>query len=225
MLTQEMKDILSASREIGWVMEPQAKGILSSIGLEVPQFLSTSQIEEAIRFAKEIGYPIVAKVVSPKLIHKSDKNGVEVGINSERKLRETFYQFSKIEGFTAVLIEEMLSGLELIVGAKDDYQFGPVILFGIGGIMVEIYRDVILRMAPLNQRDIDLMTRCLRARRLLEGYRGSNPVNFKELNKLLMTFSDLVMDLEGYMESIDLNPVICSSERCVVADARIMLKT
>jgi acyl-CoA synthetase (NDP forming) len=72
MLTQEMKDILSASREIGWVMEPQAKGILSSIGLEVPQFLSTSQIEEAIRFAKEIGYPIVAKVVSPKIIHMFD---------------------------------------------------------------------------------------------------------------------------------------------------------
>jgi hypothetical protein len=119
----------------------------------------------------------------------------------------------------------MVSGLEFIVGAKDDDQFGPVILFGIGGIWVEIYRDVILRLAPLNPKDIDSMIKCLKARPLLEGYRGSNAINFKELNKLLMTFSEFVMDLEGYMESIDLNPVICSSKRCIVADARIMLKT
>jgi succinyl-CoA synthetase beta subunit len=225
MLTPEMKDILSASKEIGWVLEPQAKRLLASTGLEVPRFISTSQIEEAIRFVKEIGYPVVAKVVSPKVIHKSDKSGVEGGIDNERKLRETFHRFSKFEGFTGMLVEETVSGIELIVGAKNDLQFGPVILFGMGGSWVEIYRDVILRLAPLNPKDIDLMIKCLKARPLLEGYRGSNSVNFKELSKLLMTFSDLVIDLEGHMESIDLNPVFCSSERCVVADARIMLKT
>jgi len=225
MLTQEMKDILSASKEIGWVLEPQAKRLLASIGLEVPRFISTSQIEEAIRFIREIGYPVVAKVVSPKVIHKSGKSGVELGIDSERKLRETFHRFSKFEGFAGMLVEETISGIELIVGAKNDFQFGPVILFGMGGSWVEIYRDVILRLAPLNPKDIDSMIKCLKARPLLEGYRGSSPVNFKELNKLLMTFSDLVIDLEGDMESIDLNPVFCSSERCVVADARIMLKT
>ncbi len=225
MLTQEIKDILSASKEIGWVLEPQAKRLLASIGLEVPRFISTSQIEEAIRFMREIGYPVVAKVVSPKVIHKSGKGGVEVGIDSERKLRETFHRFSKFEGFAGMLVEETISGIELIVGAKNDFQFGPVILFGMGGSWVEIYRDVILRLAPLNPKDIESMMKCLKARPLLEGYRGSSSVNFKELNKLLMTFSDLVIDLEGEMESIDLNPVFCSSERCVVADARIMLKT
>jgi acetate---CoA ligase (ADP-forming) subunit beta len=112
----------------------------------------------------------------------------------------------------------------LIVGAKMDYQFGPVILFGMGGVWVEIYRDVVLRMAPLNQRDVDSMVKCLKGRPLLEGYRGSNPVNFKKLNGLLMIFSDLVMDLENDMESIDLNPVMCSAHRCVAADARIMLR-
>jgi acyl-CoA synthetase (NDP forming) len=131
---------------------------------------------------------------------------------------------SNIEGFEGMLVEEMLSGLELIIGAKNDYQFGPVVLFGIGGVWVEIYRDIILRMAPLGQRDIDSMTRCIKARPLLEGYRGSNPVNFKELNRLLMTFSDLVMDLESDIESIDLNPVFCSSNKCIVADVRILLK-
>ncbi len=224
MLTEEMKGILLNSKEMGWVLEPQAKRLLSATGIEVPRFFLATGVEEAVRLAKEIGYPVVAKVVSPKVIHKSEKNGVELAIDSERKLRETFHHFSKIEGFVGTLVEEMVSGIELIVGAKNDYQFGPVILFGMGGVWVEIYRDVILRMAPLTQRDVDSMLRCLKARPLLEGYRGSNPVNFKELNKLLMTFSDLVMDLQYDIESIDLNPVMCSSAKCVVADARIILR-
>ena len=89
---------------------------------------------------------------------------------------------------------------------------------------MEIYRDVVLKMAPLGQRDIDSMIRCLKARPLLEGYRGGPRINIEELKKLLKTFSDLVMDMEGLIESIDLNPVICSPTRCVVADARIMLR-
>lgn len=224
MLTQEAEEILSASRATGWVLEPQAKRLLSLGGLDVPRFFWATETEEAVRYAGEIGFPVVGKVVSPKVIHKSEKNGVEVGIDNEKKLRDIFHRFSKIEGFRGMLIEEMVSGLELIVGAKNDYQFGPVILFGIGGVWVEIYQDVILRMAPLNPRDIDAMMRCLKAQPLLEGYRGSPPINFKELNKLLIAFSSFVMDLESEMESIDLNPVICSSEKCVVADARIILK-
>ena len=219
-----MENILLTSKETGWILEPEAKRLLSSTGIDVPRFHWTTEIEEAIRFAEEIGYPIVGKVVSPKVIHKSEKDGVEVGIENEEKLREIYDRFKRIEGFTGMLIEEMLSGIELIVGAKVDFQFGPVILFGIGGVWVEIYRDVILKMAPLNPRDIDSMTKCLRGRRLLEGYRGSKPINLKELNRLLATFSNLVMDLETFIESIDLNPIICSPTRCVVADARIMLK-
>jgi acyl-CoA synthetase (NDP forming) len=224
MLTDEMKKIISDARGRGWVLEPNAKRLLSLAGLEITRFLFAATVEEAIRFAKEIGYPLVGKVVSPEVIHKSEKNGVELGIDSDRKLRETFHRFSKIEGFLGMLIEERVSGMELIVGAKNDYQFGPVILFGIGGVWTEIYRDVVLRMAPLHQRDMDSMVRCLKARPLLEGYRGSNPVNLKELKMLLSAFSELVMDLEPEVESIDLNPVICSSERCIVSDARIMLK-
>lgn len=225
MLTEEMKDILSGAKGRGWVLEPEAKRLLSLAGLEVARFLFAATVEEVVRFAKEIGYPLVGKVVSPKVVHKSEKNGVELGIGGDRKLRETFHRFSKIEGFAGMLVEEMVSGIELIVGAKNDYQFGPVVLFGIGGVWAEIYRDVVLRMAPLDQRDIDSMVRCLKARPLLEGYRGSNPVNLKELNRLLIAFSNIVMDLDPEMESIDLNPVICSSTHCVVADARIILKS
>jgi succinyl-CoA synthetase beta subunit len=223
MLTREMRDILSASKDPGWVLEPEAKRLFALAGIDIPRFTWAARIEEAIHFAEEIGYPVVCKVVSPKVIHKSDVGGVTVGVNSREKLSEIFYRFSRIDGFAGMLVEEMLEGMELIVGAKVDYQFGPVILLGIGGTGVEIYQDVTLKMAPLDEPDIESMTRCLKAHRLLEGYRGSEPINLKELTVLLLSFSSLVMDLGDEIESIDLNPIICSSARCVIADARIML--
>ena len=132
--------------------------------------------------------------------------------------------FSHFDGFAGMLVEEMIGGIELIAGAKIDYQFGPVILLGIGGTGVEIYRDTALRIAPLNKGDVESMVRGLKAHQLLEGYRGSEPINLKELGRMMIAFSDLAMALEESIESIDLNPVICSSNRCVVADVRIMLK-
>ena len=224
MLTEEMKDILLASKEAGWVLEPETKRLLASSGIDVPRYYWATRIEEAIRFSATIGYPVVGKVVSPKVIHKSEKDGVEVGIKNEEELRETFNRFGKIDGFEGMLVEEMLSGMELIIGAKVDFQFGPVILFGMGGIWVEIYKDVILRMAPLSLCDIESMVKGLKGHALLEGYRGSKPLDLKGLERLLLVFSSLVMDIESLIQSIDLNPVICSPERCVVADARVMLK-
>jgi len=224
MLVREVWDILSSSKATGWVLEPDAKRLFSFLGLDVPRFVWAKRVEEAIQFAEEIGYPVVGKVVSPKLVHKSDKKGVEIGIDNDEKLQETFRRFSQFDGFAGMLVEEMIFGMELIVGAKVDDQFGPVVLLGIGGTGVEIYKDVSLRMAPLALKDAESMIRCLKAHSLLEGYRGAKPVNLGEINRLLMTFSDLVMDLESLIDSIDLNPVICSASRCVVADARIMLR-
>ena len=224
MLTKEMNEIIAASRTSGWVLEPDAKRLFSMTGLDVPRFTLAQKLKDAVLFAEEIGYPVVAKVVSPKVIHKSEVRGVAVGIDSDEKMKGAFERFSRIEGFAGMLVEEMVAGIEMIVGAKVDYQFGPVILLGMGGTGVEIYRDVALRMAPLAQKDAESMVMCLKARPLLEGYRGEEGVNLKELTRLLTTFSGLAMDLETEIESIDLNPVMCSPTRCVVADARIMLK-
>ena len=224
MLKDGMREIIGASKEVGWVLEPEAKRLFSQAGLDVPRFAYAKTVREAIQFAEQLGYPVVGKVVSPKVIHKSEVKGVVVGIDSDEKLTRAFDRFSRIEGFAGMIVEEMLTGIELIVGAKVDSQFGPVILLGMGGTGVEIYRDVTLRMAPLRQGDIESMVRCLKAHQLLEGYRGGNPVNRNELARVLQTLSDLMMDLENEVESIDLNPVICSSARCVVADARIILK-
>ena len=225
MLKKELKDIVTASKRWGWVLEPEAKRLLSVSGIDVPKFLWAESPDDAVQFAEKIGYPVVGKLVSPKALHKSEVGGVVVGIDSVKNLEETFHRFSSFEDFAGMLIEEMVSGTELIVGAKVDYQFGPVILLGMGGTAVEIYKDTALRMAPLKEVDVESMLKGLQAYELLKGYRGSQPVNLKELTKTLMAFSNLVMNLEGYFESIDLNPVMCSSERCVVADARIMLQS
>lgn len=225
MLTDEMRSILSDAQDAGWLMEPQAKRLLSLAGVDVTRFIWARDAGEAVKFAHSIGYPVVAKIVSPRVVHKSDIGGVVVGIGDDEGLAAAFERFRKIDGFTGMLVEEPLKGMEIIVGAKVDHQFGPVLLLGAGGTAVEIYKDVALRMIPVREEDIRSMVSGLKAHRLLEGYRGADPVDMEKLSRLLLSFSDLVMDLGARVQSIDLNPVMCSSSRCVVADGRFMLNT
>jgi acyl-CoA synthetase (NDP forming) len=223
-LTEEMRKIIEASCEAGWVLEPDAKRMLGMAGFDVPQFEWAHGLEDAVKFAKRIGYPVVVKVVSPNVLHKSDVGGVATGVAGEKQLGTVFKRMSGMDGFAGVVVEETLFGVELIVGAKNDDQFGPVILVGLGGVGVEIYKDTAIRMAPIEPRDVRSMVTSLEAHRLIEGYRGSEPVNMELLTPLLVNFSRLVMEMESLVESIDLNPVMCSSQRCVVADARIILR-
>jgi acetate---CoA ligase (ADP-forming) subunit beta len=224
MLREEIAEIISAAHQAGWVMEPEAKRLLVIAGLQVPRFKWARTVEDALRSAHEIGYPVVGKVVSSHVVHKSDQGGVVLGIDNDETLESTYQRFSAVDHFAGMLVEEMVFGVELIAGAKIDYQFGPVILLGMGGTGVEIYKDAVLRMAPLQEQDVSSMVKNLKAHQLLEGYRGSKPVNLNKLTHMMLTFSNLVMDLEQLIESIDLNPVMCSSKRCVIADARIMLQ-
>jgi acyl-CoA synthetase (NDP forming) len=225
MVSQEISGILEEARKTGWVMEPEAKRLLSLAGMDTPRFRWARSVEEAVGFAEKAGYPVVGKIVSPRVVHKTEFKGVALGLDSPRKIEETFLRFSRVEGFAGMLVEETLSGLELIIGARVDFQFGPVVLLGIGGTGVEIYRDVALRMAPLEERDVKSMIQGLKARRLLEGYRGKDPVHMGEMTRLLLTFSSLVMEIYPLIESIDLNPVFASVSRVVVGDARIMLRS
>jgi acyl-CoA synthetase (NDP forming) len=224
MIDEHFSDILSKSKVWGWVLEPDAKQIMHTAGLTIPRFVCAETAKEACDFAHTIGYPVVAKIVSPAVMHKSDVHGVEVGIDTDEQLTKTFERFSATEQFHGMLVEEMIHGIELIIGATIDYQFGPMILMGLGGTGVEIYGDVSLRMAPLVENDVRSMVQGLKGRPLLEGYRGSDSINFGELTRLLIHFSDLVIKLEASIDSIDLNPVFCTSDNCTVADARIVLK-
>jgi succinyl-CoA synthetase beta subunit len=220
-----MRDILSASRKQGWVLEPDAKLFLKLADIPVPRYKWVKRLDKAVEAASKIGYPVVGKIVSPKIMHKSDSGGVILGIDNERKLEEIFNKFKSFSGFEGMLVEETLDGIELIVGAKMDYQFGAVILLGIGGTGVEVYQDTSIRMAPITVENVFSMIDGLKARQLIEGCRGNSRVNVDKLSRLLLSFSDLVMHLETRFDSIDLNPIMCTKESCVVADARIVLNT
>jgi len=155
----------------GWVLEPDAKHLLRTAGLKVPEFKVCRKAGEAVSWAGKIGYPVAAKVVSPKAMHKSEVKGVVVGIGDDDALRGAYKRFRRIDGFCGMLVESIAAGVEVIVGAKIDYQFGPIILLGMGGTAVEIYQDIAIRMAPLIERDVRSMVGSLKARALLEGHR------------------------------------------------------
>ena len=222
-MNPEILEILSASKPWGWVLEPDAKRILSLAGIKVPRFVWAKTLKEALGFAEENRYPLVAKVVSPKVIHKTEQKGVALGIQNKIALAEAFHRLNSFDGAKGVLVEESIQGIELIIGAKIDFQFGPVVLVGMGGTGVEIYQDTSLRMAPITAEDSESMLNGLKAHRLLEGYRGAEPINRQALGSMLTAFSRLVMALDERVSSIDLNPVFCSAQDCVVGDARIML--
>lgn len=223
MLTREMERILEAWKDVGWIPEPDAKRLFSLAGFDVPRFAWAKNPDDACAFASEIGYPVVAKVVSPLIVHKSDVGGVAVGIENDERLREVFERFGAMDGFDGITVDETVPGIELIVGAAVDSQFGPVVMVGIGGVGVELYRDTAIRMAPLEPGDVESMMKSLTAHRLIEGFRGSAPIDIDIFTSLVVNFSKFVMALEEHVESIDLNPVMCSSKRCVIADARVVL--
>ena len=225
MLNDSVLTIINQSRPQGWVLEPDAKTILAAYGLPAPPRAWARNLDQALLEAATIGYPVAAKVVSPAVIHKSEVQGVTAGLKNDSELSEFYQRVSGLPEFQGILVEGMAEGVELIVGAKIDHQFGPVILLGIGGTSVEIYQDVALRMAPLTEQDVTTMVGELKGSRLLNGYRGAAVIDHAALNTFLLRFSELVMDLAPEMESIDINPLFCSDHGCLAADARIMLST
>lgn len=223
-IRDELREIVRASREQGWITEPDSRRLLAMEGLNVPRHRLTRDVSEALEFAGQIGFPVVAKVVSPQIVHKSDQGGVIAGIDSDQGLKEAFSRLSRLQGLSGVLIEEMVHGLELILGAKMDHQFGPVVLLGIGGTGIEIYKDTAIRMAPVDEEEVESMLHALKGYSLLTCYRGGEPVNIMSLKESVMKFSRFIMKLERDIKSVDINPLICNQRQCVVADARIILR-
>ena len=223
MLSKTMEEIFSKSRPAGWVLEPDAKSLFREAGFPVPRFGWVKNIDQLNEIVSQIGFPLAAKVVSPAIVHKSEVQGVALGLNSIEEITAFYNRFNTLPAFAGILVEEMAEGVELIVGAKKDHQFGPVILVGIGGTGVEVYQDVAIRMAPLSEKDIHSMLQELKGGRLLTGYRGKEAVNMKALSDVLLLFSNYLMEIAPVIESIDLNPLLCSARGCVIADARIIL--
>jgi len=184
----------------------------------------------AISFAKEIGYPVVLKISSPDILHKSEIKGVRVGIKNENELKKAWDEILisvkkskpklKIEG---ILVQKMVSGIEVAVGMKRDSQFGPVLMFGLGGIFIEVLKDVIFRIAPINQKEALKMIKEIKAHKIFKGFRGQKPINIKAIVKIITNLSKLSLT-EKKIKEIDLNPIIINEKRAQVVDAKIIIK-
>jgi hypothetical protein len=224
MLSKADNNIIEISGSRGWVLEPDTKQIMANQGFDIPNFVLTDSIQAAKDFLKNAPGPVVAKAVSEKILHKTEFGAVVTGICDGKTLEQEMVRLKTLEGCQQILVEEMVAGLEIIIGAKNDFQFGPVVVLGLGGTSVEIYNDTAIRMAPILPGDVYSMVDSLKAKKLFKGYRKKPGVNMDLLADLVAKFSSLTMDMEDRFQSIDLNPVICTKDRCVIADARIMLQ-
>jgi acetyltransferase len=211
--------------------ETEAKDVLAAYGLPVSRTMSCSTVEDAVRAAVEIGYPVVLKLLSATITHKSDVGGVQLDLADEAAVRSAYYriqdnlaQRGKSAAFDGVTVQPMIAtrGFELIVGSSVDRQFGPVILFGAGGVLVEIMQDRELALPPLNRTLARRLMERTRIYPALKGVRGQASVNLEALETLLVNFSQLLTDFSEIQE-VDMNPLLASPERIVALDARILL--
>lgn len=211
------------------ITEESAKSILTTYGINVPQYALVSTTQEAADKAKQLGFPLVAKIVSPDILHKTDVKGVKIGLKSEEEVRRAFDdmygRLSTKYHTKGVILERMVDpGLEVIVGLQNDPQFGPVIMFGLGGINTEIFKDVTFRVLPISPKDIEEMIENLRGKTMLKGFRGSEPIEHATISNMLMKISKLGVDAAPYYESVDFNPVILYPHDYVVVDAKMLLR-
>ena len=227
------QDIIDRAKSEGRTLltEVEAKDLLKQAGISVVDTRLASSREEAISISGELGFPVVLKIASSDVVHKSDAGGVELGLETAEQVGEAYdniiaaigkvFPDAKIQG---VSVQKMARpGVEVIVGMSKDAQFGPVLMFGLGGILVEILKDVSFRIVPLVKRDAAEMIRDIKGYPLLEGYRGSEAVDVGNLENLILKVSDYVEKTPDIKE-LDLNPVFAYSDGAVAVDARVVLE-
>jgi 3-hydroxypropionyl-CoA synthetase (ADP-forming) len=221
-------DIYSNKEKV--ITEELAKQVLSEYGVMVPRYALVKSAEEAEIEAEKVGFPLVAKIVSPEILHKTDVRGVKVGLQNRADVKETFNdmygRLSNQYNVKGVLLEKMAAagGVELIVGLQNDPQFGPVIMAGIGGIYTEVFRDVSFRVLPITKEDAISMIDDLKGNKILKGFRGMPPVNLNMLAEALVNIGKFGTEMAPYYESIDFNPIIFYENEYVVVDAKILLR-
>jgi acetyl-CoA synthetase (ADP-forming) len=213
------------------LLEPEAKAIIKEYGITIPKYQLATNEKEASKIAQEIGFPIVAKIVSPEIIHKSDAGGVKVGLNTVadveaayKTIMENAKKYDPKATLLGVLIMEMApKGTEVIVGAIKDAQFGATLMFGLGGIFVEVLKDVTFKIAPVNIEEAKEMINGLKAAALLKGHRNTDPVDIDALAQVLVNVSNLLIE-HPEIKELDLNPVMAYAKGVNTVDARIILE-
>ncbi|MDH7508475.1 MAG: acetate--CoA ligase family protein [Methanomassiliicoccales archaeon] len=230
-MTGEAANLIKMARDEGrnFMLEHEAKAVLRSYGISVTQDMFCRTPDEAVHAARRIGYPVAMKIVSPQIVHKTEFGGVRLNIANDEDVKSAFDEmFSSARkrlgdfDFRGVLVSEMVRGHEMIIGSTRDAQFGQMIMFGIGGINVEVFRDVSYRLVPIEEIDALEMISELKGKKLIEGYRGSERVDTNIVVSTLLAVSRLLCDFDE-IEEMDLNPVFGNAKGVKVADARIFL--
>jgi len=228
-MTNVLSDVKKQGRTI--LTEIEAKQVIKSAGIKVVETRLAKSHKEAATIAEDIGFPVVLKIASPDIIHKTDVGGVKVGLNNVTEVKKAYTEImdsvhqrnpdAKIEG---VSVQAMARpGIEIIIGMSKDPQFGPVIMFGLGGIFVEVLKDVSFRIIPILRRDAEEMIKEIKGFALLNGYRGQEPANLSALVDVLLKVSTLV-EKTPEIKELDLNPVFAYKDSAVAVDARIVLE-
>lgn len=203
------------------LMEPEVKGLLRELNVPVPAGVFVPA-GGALPSPLRLSFPLAAKIASPTIASKTDVGGVRLEIRDVTELTEVVSQLQKIPGVAGVIVEEMaLPCVEVIVGGVVDPQFGPIVMFGIGGIFVELFRDVTFALAPLDEADALRLISETKGSRVLHGYRGKPAVDVNALAAVMVTVSEIMGS--GLVEEIDLNPVILYPEGAVVVDAKLKM--
>ena len=211
-----------------FLLEHEALKVFESIGVIFPPNKLVKNVDEAVTFAKKIGYPVVIKAMSPKILHKSDYKAVIIGIDSDEDLKNQFNDMKsrlKKHDLVGILVEKQVKkGTEILIGMNIDPTFGPVVAFGIGGILVEAIGDVSFRVCPTTKERALRLIGEIKTQKLLNGFRGLPPVDRDALAEMIVQVSQLAIDLDKYIKEIDLNPVIANEDGVYGVDARIILK-
>jgi acetyltransferase len=224
-----LKNAAVEGREV--LTEDEAKKVLKYYNFPVVRTSVANNVEEAVAYSRQMGFPVVMKILSPQIIHKSDAGGVILNVHDPAEVRNAFEAL--IQRATAynpdaqiigVTVQPMVQkkGYEVIIGGKTDPIFGPVVLFGMGGVGVELFKDYSMGLPPLNTTLIRRMMEETKIYRLLRGYRGSPPADLKKLEETLLLFSQLLMDFPQIKE-IDINPLLINEKEAVILDARIVI--
>ncbi|MGB8034771.1 MAG: acetate--CoA ligase family protein, partial [Nitrososphaeraceae archaeon] len=215
-----------------YVHETEAMKVLESYGFHIPKSQLTTTEDECVKLSEEIGYPVVLKVSSPNIVHKTDVGGVELNLKNTLEVREAFRRIidnaKRSKGDAKILgvnVQEFVAkGKEMIIGMKRDPQFGPLLMFGLGGIYVQVFRDISFRLAPIKQLGARHMIESTKAGKLLLGVRGEKPSDIESIVESLQRMSQLVMDFSEIQE-IDINPLLVfeQGKGSKVVDARIVI--
>lgn len=214
-----------------FLTEIESKELLRQAGINTIDTKLAISKSEAVSISKQLAFPVVLKIASPDIVHKNDAGGVRLGLETPEQVEKAYDEIlanasqkhpqARVQG---VSVQRMAPpGIEVIIGMSKDAQFGPVLMFGLGGVWVEILEDTSLRVIPLTRKDAVEMIREIKGYQLLTGYRGRKPVDISKLEELLLAVSELT-EQNLILKELDLNPVIAYSDSAVAVDARMILE-